>query len=408
MMEKSTLQEMLKGFGSLKEVAEEFQITAGQSLRIWGMMGLVILYKVFILPCQKNKKKQLFDDLESLKNLTLTISRNVQSKSNRDGYFLSNEDLDFFEEKGYLPPFQVLSEHEAEQLKEELQKEFSCDFHGEIYLSEKIEDIEKRHGQWQIEGAGLYQALRIKSLRDLFRRPQIAERLASILGDEVMCWRSQMFHKFPGAGGTIWHQNATFRESGKYAKLQPTQKMDPAIIQLNAWVALTDCTEENGCLRLLPGSMTDSRMDYLYSYSQDNKLFYLSLQPFSFSYMYTLIKIALYGTIFIKSVLLFRTAVELLGEDYFDKFDVVDVHMKAGECLIFSSLNMHASYPNTTKEDSRFSAVARCTPNHVKVAPSGVDIYSTAEGLVEYKLPDVPNFQVYGKDTYGYNKIIDD
>ncbi|WP_226649406.1 phytanoyl-CoA dioxygenase family protein [Microbulbifer variabilis] len=408
MAKKSTLKEMLKGFGSLKEVADGFQITGSQYLRVWVMMGLVVLYKVFILPWQKDKKKQLFDDLGSLKNMTLTVPRDMQEKSKRDGCFLNNKELDFFEKNGYLPPFRVLSESEAKQLKNELQEEFSCDFHGEIYLSEKIKNIAKRHGQWVIEGAGLYQALRIKSLRELFRRPQISERLASILGDEVMCWRSQMFHKSPGSEGTIWHQNATFRESGKYAKLQPTQKMDPAVIQLNAWVALTDCTEENGCLRLLPGSMADARMDYLYSYSQDNKIFYLSLQPFSFTYLFTLLKIALYGTIFVKSVLLFRTAVELLGEDYFDKFDVVDIHMKAGECLIFSSLNMHASYPNTSKEDSRFSVVARCTPNHVKVAPSGVDVYSTAEGLVEYKLPDVPNFQVFGEDAYGYNKIIED
>ncbi|WP_444890626.1 phytanoyl-CoA dioxygenase family protein [Microbulbifer sp. DLAB2-AA] len=407
-MKKGTLAEMLKGFGSIEEVAGGFEITSLQSLRVWAMVALVMLHKVFVLPWQGKKKKRLLDDLDSLKNLTVTISRDKLDRPKEGGCFLNEKDLDFFEKNGYLPPFQVISKSEAEQLRGELLDEFSCDFHGKNYMSEKVKDIAERHDQWSIEVAGLYQALRIKSLRALFRRPQITERLASLLGGEVMCWRSQMFHKFPGARGTIWHQNATFRETGKYAKLQPSQKMDPAVIQLNAWVALTDCTEKNGCLRILPGSMGDARMDYLYGYVQDNQIFYLSLLPFSISHLYALLKIALYGTIFVKSTLLFRTAVELLGEDYFDKFKVVDLHMKAGECLIFSSLNMHASYPNTSNDDSRFSVVARCTPNHVRVAPSGVDVYSTAEGLVEYKLPDVPNFQVYGTDSYGYNKVMDD
>ncbi|WP_445365885.1 phytanoyl-CoA dioxygenase family protein [Microbulbifer sp. ANSA001] len=411
-MSKSTLSEMLKGFGSLDDIAASYSIDWRQSIYVWLAVMVVVIYKIFVMPWRRKKKNDLFVDLDNLKNLKLNISRdNISNKSNEKGpgeYFLNESDLSFFEKNGYLPPFRVISSDEAEELKGEAMSSFKNDFDGFSFLGKLIPEIEKKQGQWSIESAGLYQALRMKSFRNLMRKPQISQRMASLLGKEVICWRSQFFDKLRGGRGTIWHQNATFRETGKYAKLQPTKETDPAIIQLNAWVALTDTNQENGCLRLLPGSFVDARMDYLYSYVLDNKLFYMALIPHAFSHFYVLLKIVLYGQVFDKGMFVFLTAVELLGEDYFDRFDVVDMEMKAGECLIFSSLNMHASYPNMSSKEDRFSFVGRCTANHVRVAPSGKDFYSTAEGLIEYDLPEVSNFQVYGRDSYGYNKIMKD
>ncbi|WP_445364666.1 phytanoyl-CoA dioxygenase family protein [Microbulbifer sp. ANSA003] len=264
----------------------------------------------------------------------------------------------------------------------------------------------KKHGRWAVGQAGLYQALRLKPFRDLMRTPKISHRLASLLGNEVLCWRSQFFHKVPGEDNTPRHQNTTFREAGKFAKLHPTKATDPAVIQLNAWVALSDSTPENGCLRILPGSFIDARIDHLYNFTPNNKIFYLALLPASPSYLYNAVKIAFYGRLFNKSALVLLSSLKLIGEDFLDQFKVVDLEMKAGECSIFSSLNLHASYSNTSDDSGRFSFVGRCTANHVKVAPYGKDLYSTYEGLIEYDIPDVSTFQVYGNDTYGYNKIL--
>ncbi|WP_444905676.1 phytanoyl-CoA dioxygenase family protein [Microbulbifer sp. SSSA008] len=400
-----TLKKMFRGMSNLADTAN-FPISNIQHLKILAGVTTILLYRVFILPWQKTKKQKLLETLDQLKDLKINLPRKWSNAGGDDNFFLSDGDLSFFEQNGYLPPFQAIDKKGAEQLKVLALEEYDSDFQGTCYLGQHIPQIEKKHGRWSIDYAGLYQALRLKPFRELIRKPQISQRLASLLGHEVLCWRSQFFHKLPGTDETPWHQNATFREAGKYAKLQPTQETSPAIIQLNAWVALTDSTPENGCLRILAGSFTDARIDYLYNFTPNNKIFYLSLLPLSPVYLYHAVKVAFYGRTFNKSALVLFTALKLIGEDFFDQFEVKDIKMKAGECLIFSSLNMHASYPNSSKTQGRFSFVARCTANHVKVAPYGKDMYSTDEGLIEYDIPDVSTFQVYGNDTYGYNKIL--
>ncbi|AWF81016.1 hypothetical protein BTJ40_09430 [Microbulbifer sp. A4B17] len=403
----SVLSEMLKGIGTLEDSAD-FTISWFQKLHIYlAIVGLVI-YRLLIAPWKVQKRKKFFADLDALKNLPLRLPKPDEINEYGESNFLSQEELDFFKKYGYLPPFSVVSESEAAKLKGLALDEYDKSFHGISFLGDKVRDIGMRHGDWPIEDAGTYQALRLPSFRELLRKPKISHRLASLLGNEVICWRSQFFHKMPGTGPTVWHQNATFREAGKYAKLQPTLDTDPAIIQLNAWVALTDATRENGCLRLLPGSFSDARISYLYEYMQNNGYFYLSLLPFSLPYYYAIGKIAFYGSLVAKSSLTFYTALKILGDNFFDEFEVLDVEMKAGECLIFSALNMHASYPNSTQDDFRFSFLGRCTSTHVRVAPSGKDRFPSAEGSIEYDLPEVSSFQVYGKDSFGYNKIMRD
>ncbi|WP_444905608.1 phytanoyl-CoA dioxygenase family protein [Microbulbifer sp. SSSA008] len=401
----STLSEMLKGIGTLEDSAD-FTISWFQRLHIYlAIIGFVI-YRLLITPWKVRKKRKFFSDLDALKNLPLRLPQPDEINEEGESNFLKQGELDFFKKNGFLVPFSVVSEGEAVKLKGLALDEYDKSFHGISFLGNKVRDIGIRHGDWPIEDAGAYQALSPPSFRELLRKPKISHRLASLLGNEVICWRSQFFHKMPGTGPTAWHQNATFRETGKYAKLQPALDADPAIVQLNAWVALTDAARENGCLLLLPGSFSDARISYLYEYMQTNRYFYLSQLPLSLPHLYFMAKIGFYGSIFAKSALVFFTAVEILGEDFFENFEVLDVEMKAGECLIFSALNMHASYPNITKIDCRFSFLGRCTTTHVKVSPSGKDRFPSAEGMVEFELPEVSSFQIYGGDSYGYNKIM--
>ncbi|WP_444932810.1 phytanoyl-CoA dioxygenase family protein [Microbulbifer sp. JTAC008] len=402
----STLSKMFSGADNERSLAD-FDISFSQKCKVIGTVILITAYKVFILPWQRNRRHHLFSELDKLKNLTAKLPNPPQSAAT-GSCFLSDKDRHFFEENGYLPPYRVLSAEEAQGLMTLVQEEYDNDFNGVSYMRDKIKEIAKKEGRWNIEYASLYQALELKPFRDLMRKPEISEKIASILGDEVICWRNQFFEKKPGSDGTPWHQNATFREMGKYAKLQPTRETPPALIQVNAWVALTDTTKETGCLRILPGSYADARVNYLYEFLQDNRMFYLSLLPASPLYLYHLCKSFMYGRIFHKGAVVFFSAAKLLGDHIFDGFDIKDLEMKAGECLIFSSLNIHASYPNTSKDKTRFSFVGRCTANHVKVAPYGKDNYSTLGGLIEYTLPKVISFQIYGKDTYGYNGILDD
>ncbi|WP_444916170.1 phytanoyl-CoA dioxygenase family protein [Microbulbifer sp. EKSA008] len=76
----------------------------------------------------------------------------------------------------------------------------------------------------------------------------------------------------------------------------------------------------------------------------------------------------------------------IIEEVLFGDLEVKDLEVKAGKCLIFSPLNMHTSFANTSQDKSRFSFARRYTANHVKVAPYGKDNISTMEDLLEFTL----------------------
>ncbi|MFH9663534.1 phytanoyl-CoA dioxygenase family protein [Streptomyces sp. NPDC017248] len=47
-------------------------------------------------------------------------------------------------------------------------------------------------------------------LADHICRPEIVDRVRSVLGPDVLNWRTEFFPKYPGDEGTDWHQADTF------------------------------------------------------------------------------------------------------------------------------------------------------------------------------------------------------
>jgi phytanoyl-CoA hydroxylase len=79
--------------------------------------------------------------------------------------------------------------------------------------------------------------------RELAELPQIAERVAGLLGPDIDCFQSQFIFKNPGAWGQPWHQDSYYFPFDR----QP---------QVGVWLAISEATLENGCLSVLPGSHT--------------------------------------------------------------------------------------------------------------------------------------------------------
>jgi len=52
--------------------------------------------------------------------------------------------------------------------------------------------------------------LDIDFLAEHITRPEIVDRVSSILGPDTLCWRSEFFPKYPGDEGTDWHQADNF------------------------------------------------------------------------------------------------------------------------------------------------------------------------------------------------------
>ncbi len=71
--------------------------------------------------------------------------------------------------------------------------------------------------------------------------PRIAQSLASLMGREPYAVQTMIYFKPPGARGQALHQDQF------YLRVQPGTC-------IAVWLALDPCTEENGCLRVVPGS----------------------------------------------------------------------------------------------------------------------------------------------------------
>lgn len=78
---------------------------------------------------------------------------------------------------------------------------------------------------------------------DLATHPHVVDRVAEVLGDDVIVWGSLILSKPPHDPGFVaWHQD------GAYAAFLGDA---PAV---SAWIALSDSTIESGCMRVVPGS----------------------------------------------------------------------------------------------------------------------------------------------------------
>ena len=61
--------------------------------------------------------------------------------------------------------------------------------------------------------------LDIDFLASHITRPEIVGRVMSVLGPDVLCWRSEWFAKYPGDEGTDWHQTDNFANVGVHPQI---------------------------------------------------------------------------------------------------------------------------------------------------------------------------------------------
>ncbi|WJV55273.1 chlorinating enzyme [Pectobacteriaceae bacterium CE90] len=205
--------------------------------------------------------------------------------------------------------------------------------------------------------------LDIQLLSQHITNPQIVAAVSSILGDDVLCWRTEFFPKYPGDEGTDWHQADTFANaSGKPQILWPGETEEQfGKGTLTVWTAFTDATIENGCLEIMPG--THKKMNYDETKSMA------------------------YQTDIINALNKEGKNRGFFGYDYRNlqvdpnwkpnEEQAVPLEMKAGQCVIFWSTLMHASYPNISEKNYRMGFASR-------YAPSYVDIYPNTDQVSEY------------------------
>ena len=155
---------------------------------------------------------------------------------------LTQEQVDQFHRDGYLSPVRVMSEDEANAIRQ------------------RIEAFERQ------SGGPLRGDLRHKShllfacLGDLVRHDRIVDAIEDLYGPNLLCWNTNFFIKEARTPAFVsWHQDST------YWGLSSSDVV-------SAWVALTESNEANGAMAVVPGTHLIDQVPHRDTFDDNNLL----------------------------------------------------------------------------------------------------------------------------------------
>ncbi|PPR51705.1 MAG: hypothetical protein CFH20_00324 [Alphaproteobacteria bacterium MarineAlpha5_Bin10] len=145
-------------------------------------------------------------------------------------------------EDGYVAPIDILSLEEVKKINEE------------------IDYIEKKWPN-EINGIARNNIHYISPVFDkIVHNSKLLDLIEIIIGKNILVAGSVLFIKEPDKKGFVsWHQD------GKYQGFQPYNCV-------TAWIALTNVNEENGCMRMWPGSHKNGVREHKDTFDENNLL----------------------------------------------------------------------------------------------------------------------------------------
>ncbi|HSR59640.1 MAG TPA: phytanoyl-CoA dioxygenase family protein [Robiginitalea sp.] len=181
-------------------------------------------------------------DLAEVHRLVGNLFPQLSPEEAWERYRLSDEQLTFYEQNGYLSGVKILDEGQINALRAELEEIMDPGHPGhhlfyEFHSNESSDpDTILFHslGHWRIS----------PGLHDVLWNPRFVVPACQLLGEKaVRFWHDQLFCKPARHGGVVaWHQDYSY-----WTRTTPLQ-------HLTCWVGLDDATAENGCLQYIPGS----------------------------------------------------------------------------------------------------------------------------------------------------------
>jgi non-haem Fe2+, alpha-ketoglutarate-dependent halogenase len=166
---------------------------------------------------------------------------------------LTEEQKTFYRNNGYLlglPP--IYSPEEMKEINGELPQLLAL-----LHPGETAKDIR----EWHETSTYLY---------DIVMNPRIHDLVEDILGLNFFCWASSFFIKEPFTQSTVgWHQDAY------YWPMHPQNSV-------TVWLAFDDVDEENGAMKIIPGSHLHGVIQHKRS-QQTSSILTLELETGTFS-----------------------------------------------------------------------------------------------------------------------------
>ncbi|MFJ4541841.1 chlorinating enzyme [Streptomyces tibetensis] len=295
-------------------------------------------------------------------------------------FSLSAEELAAFHRQGFAGPFTLYQPSEIKA----------------AWGRARLELLDRSAAVYQ-DGAAVSGATNISNydrhldhgfLAEHIGRPEIVDRVSSILGPDVLCWRTEFFPKYPGDEGTDWHQADTFANASGAPQIQWPGGSDFGGT-ITVWCAFSDATVDMGCLQFIPGThrtmFYDETKRMHYAPDRNTAVEKDGVRRGFFGYDYRELQID--------------------PEWKPDESQAVSMEMKAGQFIVFWSTLMHASHPHAgTTKDMRMGFASRYVPTSVEVYPgtSVIEEYGGRVGLDRYGA-----VLVSGRDTYGHNRLVD-
>lgn len=246
-----------------------------------------------------------YKDLSTVHELVSGLFTWPATKEEWEQYALSDEQVAFFRENGYLPNVKMLDEHQIKVLRNEI-AELADPKHPGHHLFYEFHSNESTDpstilfhalGAWRIT----------PGLHDVLWNPRFVMAASQLLGNvPVRFWHDQLFCKPPRKGGVVaWHQDYSY-----WTRTKP-------VAHLTCWCGLDDSTNENGCLQYVPGSQNWGLLD----------------------------KPDLAGNM--------MGIMDYLNETQKQQFHPIPVETKAGEAIFHHSLTLHGSGENRSDNPRR-------------------------------------------------------
>lgn len=217
---------------------------------------------------------------------------------------LTSDQIDFFNNHGFVSGFRVLSSRQIDVLRNELSR---------LMEREQAENhlfYEYHHNESSDPDTVLFHALgawRVSAaFHDLIFHRGIVRAAEQLLGGPVRFWHDQLFVKPAHDGGVVeWHQDYSY-----WTRTKP-------VAHLTCWIGLDDSTEENGCVRYIPGS---HKWPLLPRYHLSGDM---------------------------------SSVFEFLTDEQRAAFTPVSALLAAGEASFHHSMTLHGSYANTSDRPRR-------------------------------------------------------
>jgi ectoine hydroxylase-related dioxygenase (phytanoyl-CoA dioxygenase family) len=273
----------------------------------------------------------MVEDLSSYHKLVGNLFSQPSTPEEWADFRLSEEQVKFYRENGYLAGVRLLNDEQIEVLRKELAELVDPAHPGNAlfyeFNSNESADPQKilfhALGAWRIS----------PGFHDLLWNPAFVVPAWQLLEGPVRFWHDQLFYKPARHGGVvIWHQDYSY-----WTRTQP-------MAHLSCWIGLDDSTRENGCVHYVPGS---HRWNLLPREDFANDM---------------------------------DTIQGVLSEEQKAEFHPKAIELKKGECSFHHPLMVHGSFENRTDRPRRAAVI--------NVIRDGVCSYSN-EPLLE-GVPRVP------------------